>query len=274
MRKTSNEGVANLTVEVYDGNSVVKVHKATVKITGHNRPSGHFQKPASFSASTRLHGFVKFTDIPVDIYTIEVSRKWYEPTIIGDVSAKIPGKDPVGSFVKPLNLAMIKFPKVAPWMKTAMGEQGQMEISGPKANPRIIEYHKASGFDAKDDSGKYNAWCASFVSWVIKQHGDTPPKDAMRALSWENFGKPVTKPTFGVIGIKKRDGGGHVAFVVGRSRDGRYLYMLGGNQNDEVNISRYLRNVWEKFVVPEDYNTIHDILPLYTKNVGTAGRED
>jgi hypothetical protein len=147
VRKTSNEGIGNLTVEVYDGNSVVKVHNAIVKITGHYRPPGHFKRPVSFSANTRLHGFVKFTDIPLDMYKVEVSRKWYEPTIVQDVSAKIPGKDPVGSFVRPNNLAKIKFPRVTPWMKTAMNEIGQKEIAGPqKANPRILEYHKAARY--------------------------------------------------------------------------------------------------------------------------------
>jgi hypothetical protein len=29
------------------------------------------------------------------------------------------------------------------------------------------------------------------VSWVMKQHGYTPPQNAMRALSWMNFGKFV-----------------------------------------------------------------------------------
>ncbi len=70
-----NKGVGNLTVEIYDGNSVVKVHNAIVKITGHYKPPGHLKKPVSFSASTGLLGFVKFTNIPVDMYTVEVSRK-------------------------------------------------------------------------------------------------------------------------------------------------------------------------------------------------------
>jgi hypothetical protein len=89
---------------------VVRVQNALVKITGHYKPPGHFKKPLSFSANTRLHGFVKFTDIPLDMYKVEVSRKWYEPTIIQDVSVKIPGKDPVGHFAKPHNLAKIKYP--------------------------------------------------------------------------------------------------------------------------------------------------------------------
>jgi uncharacterized protein (TIGR02594 family) len=273
MRKTSNEGLGNLTVEVYDGNSVVKVQNALVKITGHYKPPGHFKKPVSYSANTRLHGFIKFTDIPLDIYKVEVSRKWYEPTIIQDVSAKIPGKDPVGHFAKPHNLAKIKYPKVAPWMKTAMNEIGEKEIPGPKNNPRVMEYHKAAGSYSKGDSGEGDAWCAGFISWVMKQHGYTPPKYAMRALSWKNFGKSVTKPIFGAIGIKKRGGAGHVAFVVGRNTDVDLLYMLGGNQNDEVSIVHYKKNVWDKFVVPGNYNTQYDILPVYNKNAGAAGKE-
>ena len=261
-----NRGVGNLTVEVYDGTSVVKVHNAIVKITGHYKPPGHFKKPVSFSANTRLYGFVKFTGIPLDMYNVEVSRKWYEPTIVQHVSAKIPGGDPVGSFVKPNNLAMIRFPSVAPWMKTAMNAIGQKEIPGPKNNPRVMEYHEAAGSYSTGDSGKYDAWCAGFVSWVMKKHGFTPPQKAMRALSWRDFGKSVTKPIFGAIGIKERRGGGHVSFVVGQSRDGMLLYMLGGNQNNEVNVSQYKRSDWIKFVIPSNYDDHYGFLTIYKGN--------
>jgi uncharacterized protein (TIGR02594 family) len=273
MRKKSNEGVGNLTVEVYDGNSVVKVHNAIVKITGHYKPPGHFKKPVSFSANTRLHGFVKFTDIPLDMYKVEVSRKWYEPTIIQNVSAKIPGKDPVGHFAKPHNLAKIKFPRIAPWMKNAMNEIGQKEIPGQKNNPRVMEYHKAAGSYSTGDSGKYDAWCAGFVSWIMKQHGCTPPKKAMRALSWKDFGKAVKNPIFGAIGIKERRGGGHVSFVVGQSRDRKFLYMLGGNQNNEVNISQYKKSTWLKFVIPSNYYDNYGILPVYQGRFVVADSE-
>ena len=270
------KGTGNLTVDVYDGNFVAKVQNALVRITGHYKPSGHFKKPVSFFANTRLYGFVKFTDIPLDIYKVEVSRKWYEPTIVQDVSVRIPGKDPVGSFIKPYNLAMIKFPRVAPWMKTAMNEIGQKEIPGPKkANPRILEYHEASRAGwIKDDSEEGCAWCASFVSWVMKQNDYSLPLKAYKAKSWKNFGKPIAKPIFGAIGVKSRKGGGHVAFVVGQSREGNHLYMLGGNQDDEVNIVNYKRDVWDKFVIPSDYYAKCDILPVYNKSVGSASRED
>lgn len=274
MKEIADKSIGNLTIEVYDGNSVIKVKNASVKITGHYKPPGHFKKTVSFSANTGLLGRVKFTDIPLDMYKVEVSRKWYESTIVKDVFAKIPGKDPVGHFVKPNNLVRIKHRKVAPWMITAMNEQGQKEVPGIKTNPKILEYFKASRFWGEDDSGSENAWCASFTSWVMEQHGYRAPQNAYRAKSWLKFGKSINKPIYGAIGVKSRVGGGHVAFVVGQSRDGKFLYMLGGNQKDEVNIRSYDKSLWENFVVPIDYDVKNNLLPFYNKNVDAAGRED
>lgn len=104
----SNKSVANLTVEVYDGNSAVKLKNALVKITGHYRPRGHFKKPASFSANTGLLGVAKFSGIPLDMYKVEVLKEWYEPVIIKNASAMIPGRDPVGHFRKPNNLVKVQ----------------------------------------------------------------------------------------------------------------------------------------------------------------------
>jgi hypothetical protein len=39
----------------------------------------------------------------------------------------------------------------------------------------------------------------------------------------------------------KRDGGGHIAIVVGHDQAGN-LMMLGGNQSDAVNIQAFLRD--------------------------------
>ncbi len=160
-----------------------------------------------------------------------------------------------------------------PWMKTALGEIGQKEVSGTKANPRILEYFTASKFWGTDDSGGQNAWCGSFAAWVFKQHGITPVKEAYRAKEWKGFGKNISDPIHGALGIKSRKGGGHVAFVVGKSPDGRHLYMLGGNQNNQVNIAKYSIDVWDKFVVPSNYDETKGTLPVYTKGSALAGTE-
>ncbi len=130
-------------------------------------------------------------------------------------------------------------PVLVPWMKTAYGELGQSEVQGVKANPKIIQYFSASKFWGTDDSGGKNAWCGSFVAWVMKRHGYPPVKNAYRAKSWINFGKTIKTPIQGAIAIKSRTGGGHVGFVVGQSATGKYLYILGGNQGDKVSIARY-----------------------------------
>ncbi|MBH0059433.1 TIGR02594 family protein [Pseudoalteromonas sp. SWXJZ94C] len=136
----------------------------------------------------------------------------------------------------------------ASWMKTAAGEVGEAEVPGVKANPQILEYFKASKFWGNDDSGGQNAWCGSFVAWVMKKNNMDPVKNAFRAKEWASFGKSISAPVYGAIGIKSRKGGGHVAFVVGQSADGNYLYMLGGNQSNSVNVAKYKKEVWDSFV--------------------------
>ncbi len=167
----------------------------------------------------------------------------------------------------------IAYGNQVPWMVTAQQELGEHEVAGSKANPKILQYFKSSKFWGTDDSGGENAWCASFTAWVMEQHGYTPPKNAFRAKSWANFGEKVSDPTYGAIGVKSRAGGGHVAFVVGKSQDGKHLYMLGGNQSDEVNIRKYDRSVWETFVIPKDYDNSNDWLPVYNQKAASSGRE-
>ena len=172
--------------------------------------------------------------------------------------------------VQPINNTANK----VPWMDTALKEVGQAEVSGGKANPRILEYFKASKFWGTDDSGGSNAWCASFVAWVMKENGHFAVENAFRAKAWSSFGKKINDPIYGAIGIKTRRGGGHVAFVVGQSSDGKYLFMLGGNQGDMVQVKKYPISVWSTFVVPENFNTDDINLPVYSKAASTAGRED
>jgi uncharacterized protein (TIGR02594 family) len=161
-----------------------------------------------------------------------------------------------------------------PWMVTALKEVGQAEISGKKANPRIMEYFKASKFWGTDDSGGKNAWCASFVAWVMKENGYAAVENAFRAKAWTGFGKKIKDPVYGAIGVKIRKGGGHVAFVVGQSNDGKHLFMLGGNQDDMVQIKKYPLSAWTTFVVPANFNEADVGLSIYNKPAATAVRED
>ena len=161
-----------------------------------------------------------------------------------------------------------------PWMDTALGEVGVAEYAGMhNANPRILEYFQASRYWGTDDTSAVNAWCGSFVAWVMQQHGYPPVRAAYRARSWNDFGKPVQSPVYGAIGIKSRRGGGHVAFVMGRNDASDRLYMLGGNQGNRVQVSNYRRDVWTRFVVPPDFDETRSELPVYDAEAAAAGSE-
>ncbi|MFV1998616.1 MAG: TIGR02594 family protein [Acidiferrobacterales bacterium] len=157
------------------------------------------------------------------------------------------------------------------WMVTAWGENGVTEESGGRSNPRIIEYFKAASFWGRDDSGHSGAWCGSFAAWVMKENGIQPVERAFRARSWENFGKQISPPIYGALGVKS--GGGHVSFVVGQNATGDQLFMLGGNQGDKVQVYEYPRSVWSTFVVPTDYDESRGALPVYEGESTPARRE-
>jgi len=167
----------------------------------------------------------------------------------------------------------LQIEKTPPWVATAKKEIGTAEVVGAKANPRILEYFKSSKFWGEDDSGGANAWCGSFTAWVMEQHNYTPPKAAYRAKSWINFGTKIKEPIIGAIGIKSRTGGGHVAIILGKSKDGKQYYMLGGNQGDKVCVKTYSKTVWTDWVVPPGFNTKGYTLPVYKGEATKAGKE-
>jgi uncharacterized protein (TIGR02594 family) len=150
--------------------------------------------------------------------------------------------------------------KVPNWLKTAMKEIGVHEILGVKHNHRILQYHEVSGGFSEDEV----PWCASYVNWVMLQNGYNTVKYPARAKSWLNFGKSSIIPIVGSIAVKSRAGGGHVCFVLGANDIGE-LYCLGGNQNDEVNIKLYKKDVFIDFRVPTTFK--NEYLPRYSVNL-------
>jgi uncharacterized protein (TIGR02594 family) len=155
------------------------------------------------------------------------------------------------------------------WVKTALKEVGVKEVAGKGNSARVLEYHDtASGNYSSDEV----AWCGSFINWVMLHHEEKTVKYPERAKSWLSFGKSSIVPVVGSIAIKSREGGGHVCMVIGKDKDGS-LYCIGGNQNNEVNISKYPKEVFLDFRVPTTHNK--EELPYYTlgssnKTVGEA----
>lgn len=120
--------------------------------------------------------------------------------------------------------------------ETAKKEMGINELSGAKHNKRILEYHATTTLKAKDDE---TPWCSSFANWVVIQCGVEGTKSAA-ARSWMKWGKELKNPVKGCIVVFTRTGGGHVAFY--HSEDKDFIYVLGGNQSNSVNISAYRKD--------------------------------
>lgn len=123
------------------------------------------------------------------------------------------------------------------WVDVARKYIGTREIKGPKHNPTIMGWikrlgSKVLGINVTDDE---TAWCGTFMAQVMVEAGFIPPKVAVRASSWDAFGVAVSKPYLGAVVRFQRPGGGHVGLIVGQSKDGKLLRVLGGNQADSVN---------------------------------------
>lgn len=124
-------------------------------------------------------------------------------------------------------------------LKIAFGELGQKEIIGDNHNPRILEYQEMTGLQFGDDD---TPWCSIFANWVALQ-ANLPRSHSATARSWLEVGESIQWPVPGdvVVFWRKRKLGpfGHVGFFLGYTKSLKSVYVLGGNQNDSVNIEPY-----------------------------------
>lgn len=107
------------------------------------------------------------------------------------------------------------------------------------SNPRVDAYFDDVGYPSMTDE---TAWCAAFVGAMLKRCG-LPHTGKLTARSYLDWGKPVdlAKAEPGDIVVLWRGSPnswqGHVGFY-DRQADGN-VYLLGGNQRDQVNVSGY-----------------------------------
>ena len=91
----------------------------------------------------------------------------------------------------------------------------------------------------KDDE---TAWCSSFMNFITQQL-DLERSNSLSARSWLNVGIPISASDSlpGDVCILWRSSPtswkGHVGIYV--SEDANYVYLLGGNQSNQVKISPY-----------------------------------
>ena len=117
----------------------------------------------------------------------------------------------------------------------ACNEYGVKGIPGASNNQRILTYFRAAGFKwVKDDE---TAWCAAFVNWCFWKAGLKVP-GTLAARSFLTVGKSTLVPKMGDLVVlwrgTKNGELGHVGFFIREEKDG--IYILGGNQSNEVNI--------------------------------------
>ena len=127
------------------------------------------------------------------------------------------------------------------WLRLARSEIGTKEIKGGKDNPLIVQYFDDVGHGWIDDDE--TAWCAAFVGSCLERSGFASSKQ-VNARSYLPWGKKVNAPRTGDIVIFWRESPtswkGHVGFYVGE--DGPHIDVLGGNQSNEVNITKYSKS--------------------------------
>ena len=126
-------------------------------------------------------------------------------------------------------------------LNIAFGEYGVKEIAGDQHNPEILKYFQETGHEwVKDDE---TAWCSAFLNWVCQKAG-LEHSGALNARSWLNVGCEVEAPELGDIVIFSRGNPegwqGHAGIFIRKTKD--VIYVLGGNQGNEVKISTYQKS--------------------------------
>lgn len=126
-------------------------------------------------------------------------------------------------------------------IQIAAQEIGVTEIEGDNSNPRILAYAKAAGFDSwyhNDDT----PWCSVFLNWATAEAGLERSKDG-RARSWKDIGQEPAHPEPGDIAlfvpVPNATSITHVGIYLGYSQDQQRVYVLGGNQSNQVNVSGF-----------------------------------
>ncbi|CUH70039.1 hypothetical protein TL5118_04014 [Thalassovita autumnalis] len=116
---------------------------------------------------------------------------------------------------------------------------GTTEGPGSADNPVIMEMYASVGHDWVEHDSV--AWCAAFVGHCLEKAGIKSTRK-LTARSYLDWGIPieVADAEPGDIGVIPRGSSswqGHVFFI--DRIEGPWVWGLGGNQNDAVNVKRY-----------------------------------
>jgi len=116
---------------------------------------------------------------------------------------------------------------------------GTKEIVGKQHNPDILQWAKDLNLE-KVYTNDEIPWCGLFVAICAHRANVEVVKSPLWALNWAKYGNEAKVPMLGDILTFKRNGGGHVGIYVGE--DDTCYHVLGGNQNNQVNVIRILKS--------------------------------
>lgn len=150
-----------------------------------------------------------------------------------------------------------------PWIKEAAKLIGANENTpaGAAVVDALWKDWKMSGYVGKATKVP---WCSALVGGSFVRAGlpatANSPFVKENSQYWLGYGRELAKPAVGCIVVFKWGwGGGHVGFVVGETATGSLL-VLGGNQDDAVNIKAFKRSSsiqgyrWPEGFGEPDYN--------------------
>lgn len=130
-------------------------------------------------------------------------------------------------------------PAVPPWLTIARREIGVKERAGKDDHPRIVEYLRT--VIRLDNVHDEIPWCSAFANWCMAQ-AKVDGTGSAAARSWLRWGASLKEPKPGCVVVCWRGSPadhvhGHVGFFDHLDLKRRLIYLLGGNQGNQVGVA-------------------------------------
>jgi uncharacterized protein (TIGR02594 family) len=130
-------------------------------------------------------------------------------------------------------------PLVSQILARAFADLGEHEVPGTESNPKILGWMRSWFPRQRDDTTL--AWCAIWISVVMKDCGLAVPEFPFRAKSWAGWGtERTTEPQLGDVCVLDRAGGGHVGIVLRVTKS--HVWLLSGNHGNAIDVAKFWRS--------------------------------
>lgn len=116
---------------------------------------------------------------------------------------------------------------------------GMKEVAGPQSNNRLLSIMRKYIAWADDDSTL--SWCSILLDYVAKTLGIERP-NSPAAVDWKKVGTSIDLEDVEIGDVmvfyrdKESNWQGHVGVFISHSERPGYVWLLGGNQSNQVNI--------------------------------------